>query len=989
MREILLESFEADWVPGDLENPDNPNSKPGHKAIRIDAGTGVAVVEYNGSIFNPPGWTCFYRHGFPVEHDPANDTGWAAPEARHSTGTDPARFRTGERGQLLFTFSRIHDAGFFRPVVVGEGNAVRLSAWAHAWSNAWHMPTTDDPGWSEGAGYKDVAIPEGEAPNPDYDNFTFWVGVDPTGGLNPDGPNVVWSKGWHIYNGFAQVGPLEVVARTDVVTVFLRSRCLWPFKHNDAYWDDVRVQTTEPIPDPDPPTEGDHGSDVGIHYLTTGGTLHFQEALASEGARFKVVKGVSDWGALKEFKRRDPGVITVGRVHSDLEGVGGVNDPNADIWALAQGLVGKVLGQINQDPELRDAVDYWEICNEPLGGGSPTDAYERLGRVMASAMTIAEQHGLKLGIFAFNAGTPEWADMRAIVETGVFSVAKLGGHILTLHEGQLSAGPVDAGMGDLIPGAPSVPEGAGSMNFRFKYLYSLLEARDEVIPLFVSEWYPGGDRADIQDIVSRYIWYDKSARPLPYFLGFAGFTCGAAYGWEGSDQEPYYPGVMQYMVSVKDELNWGPGPDPCECRGAPRDQYERTYVLLPPGAGLTWMNSVTAATWDSKRWTVGNSADDAGIGDLDVRQIVAVNPDAWGAGTDGRGLLGFLQEHYPGVVARMVYGSTPSEVQGMLSGRTFGELPLLKPFPAHKTPDPPDPPPSGGLFSIHAQTPIDGWGEFIESAKPSVAVVFWAEAARLIKEWSPHTFVMWRPWLDDAEQDRLLYMADPFLAAHEYLAHFADAVRVNEQWIDYVPSLNERYTWDNDRTSRAALFDAAFAQVLHSTGLGVRAGLLAGPVGYPNLSQVNLIRPAVEAAAEYGSVVLYHAYYMMHNGASLLDRRWEQDTGLFLDVLDPVFRSWGHELFYLAGELGPVGSKDGQSWEFDAGWRSPLCYGGDQVAFLDGLERLHARLAFWNAANHNRFLGGGLFTSGDGIGWDSYRVERAQLEGIVGRFYAS
>ena len=98
-------------------------------------------------------------------------------------------------------------------------------------------------------------------------------------------------------------------------------------------------------------------------------------------------------------------------------------------------------------------------------------------------------------------------------------------------------------------------------------------------------------------------------------------------------------------------------------RGAPRTPYERTYVLLPPHADRAWVNAVVDATWDGHRYTIGGSADDAGIGDLDVRQVIAVNPGQW------RGdLRAFFEQHYPGVVYRAVEAATPAALGLALHG---------------------------------------------------------------------------------------------------------------------------------------------------------------------------------------------------------------------------------------------------------------------------------------------------------------------------------
>jgi hypothetical protein len=101
---------------------------------------------------------------------------------------------------------------------------------------------------------------------------------------------------------------------------------------------------------------------------------------------------------------------------------------------------------------------------------------------------------------------------------------------------------------------------------------------------------------------------------------------------------------------------------PPERRGDPRIQYERTYVLLPPDAGSEWALAVIEATWNSRRYTLGGSADDAGIGNLDVRHVLAVNPAQWPGS-----LVDFFDEHYPGVVVQTVSAETPECLRQKLS----------------------------------------------------------------------------------------------------------------------------------------------------------------------------------------------------------------------------------------------------------------------------------------------------------------------------------
>ena len=85
-----------------------------------------------------------------------------------------------------------------------------------------------------------------------------------------------------------------------------------------------------------------------------------------------------------------------------------------------------------------------------------------------------------------------------------------------------------------------------------------------------------------------------------------------------------------------------PPPDPE--RGKPRVDHVRTYVRLPPDADASWARAVVDGTWDEKRYTIGGKADDAGVGDLGERNVIAVNPERWEGG-----LGAFFEEHYPGV----------------------------------------------------------------------------------------------------------------------------------------------------------------------------------------------------------------------------------------------------------------------------------------------------------------------------------------------------
>ncbi len=97
-------------------------------------------------------------------------------------------------------------------------------------------------------------------------------------------------------------------------------------------------------------------------------------------------------------------------------------------------------------------------------------------------------------------------------------------------------------------------------------------------------------------------------------------------------------------------------------RGKPRTQYSRTYVLLPPAAGKEWAQAVLESdAWLRHRWTLGFSADDAGIGDLEARMVLVINPTAW-----PDPILPWFELWYPGIQVRTIAASTPAELSAAL-----------------------------------------------------------------------------------------------------------------------------------------------------------------------------------------------------------------------------------------------------------------------------------------------------------------------------------
>jgi hypothetical protein len=159
---------------------------------------------------------------------------------------------SGDKATLLFTFYRKHDAGFMQTLDVNAGEVLTLNAFAHAWSNhpiPGHATCADNPRCSCGVGKQsyfalteNIETSTGNAWRDAISNFEFILGIDPYGGTNPFSERVVWGKSASIYNTYHRVPGVTVKAKSEQITVFLRSRTAWKFKHNDAYWDSVSLQ---------------------------------------------------------------------------------------------------------------------------------------------------------------------------------------------------------------------------------------------------------------------------------------------------------------------------------------------------------------------------------------------------------------------------------------------------------------------------------------------------------------------------------------------------------------------------------------------------------------------------------------------------------------------------------------------------------------------------------------------------------------------------
>ncbi len=105
-------------------------------------------------------------------------------------------------------------------------------------------------------------------------------------------------------------------------------------------------------------------------------------------------------------------------------------------------------------------------------------------------------------------------------------------------------------------------------------------------------------------------------------------------------------------------------------RGHPRTQYKRAYLLLPQNSGQEWLQALlNSGQWTKHLWTVGYSADDAGIGDLQNRVVLAVNPETWGAD-----LGAWYRQHYAGVRYLPISALSPNSLTAYLANTVEADI---------------------------------------------------------------------------------------------------------------------------------------------------------------------------------------------------------------------------------------------------------------------------------------------------------------------------
>ena len=189
----------------------------------------TVFAEVNPAIY----WAADWYEGFRCSGTPVWMSG--RPEVGLiSKSVDAGRVYSGEQALRVFTLHRCHTAGVHQRFQVEPGKVYRLMAYGHSWySNCSLKPH-----------HTECAL--------DWDckscvsvDHELGVGLDPLGGVDPYSPSVVWSRPHVIYGEYGEALVVIAKATSDVMTAHLFGVAPLPLRHNDDYWDDVRIEEVE------------------------------------------------------------------------------------------------------------------------------------------------------------------------------------------------------------------------------------------------------------------------------------------------------------------------------------------------------------------------------------------------------------------------------------------------------------------------------------------------------------------------------------------------------------------------------------------------------------------------------------------------------------------------------------------------------------------------------------------------------------------------
>lgn len=393
-----------------------------------------------------------------------------------------------------------------------------------------------------------------------------------------------------------------------------------------------------------------------------------------------------------------------------------------------------------------------------------------------------------------------------------------------------------------------------------------------------------------------------------------------------------------------------------ECRGTPREQYKRTYHLLPQTATKEQSLTIAELVYPN-RGTVGFSADDAGIGDLDNKTVNVIHYTE----QDWEGIDNFFQQYYPGTQVEHTYfydPEPPSEPEVHLR--------------------------SNNVVGLHSGYGKAGWDQYLTQALPTVQKCFSGGFALEAKRLAPDALIVWRKYADhDVEvEEPLREKARELVDLYDSEIH----TMANNTGITYanllaqmngivIETLNEKIpTFAPERLQQVVEFDIHFCELVHDRFGGyLRPGILTAAIGNPHETEVHYLVPAARAAVQYNGLLGYHGYWTANENQDWLEEKWQWHAGRWTEW-DKVFVEAECYPEYYLGEGGIVYSTMGDDFNSGKGWKS--C--GSFEKYLMSLDKFQQLTMAWNAEHGNRCHGLTVFGYGN-WGWDDFEIGEGDL----------
>jgi murein DD-endopeptidase MepM/ murein hydrolase activator NlpD len=262
-------------------------------------------------------------------------------------------------------------------------------------------------------------------------------------------------------------------------------------------------------------------------------------------------------------------------------------------------------------------ADYYDPLNEPVPQ-LPSEAIW-LNTWMVRALEIANSYNLKLVLFSFSVGRPEydlWQYLYPALRLG-----KTSGALLSLHQYGVEHLLIERNADG------SLTENTLHCSLRHRKIYDALPA-DCKIPIIISESGAGsGYSNNGNEFLTDAIEYDKEIMKDTWVVGTNLFQLG---GME-SNLKPILPNLTQYIATTPTTTPPPVTPPPTSL------PYVVTAYLAPQNATLEMLKFVQGEAYQTKS-TVCQSADDARYlvrAGQSGSKVIIYDPETWPGGTTG------------------------------------------------------------------------------------------------------------------------------------------------------------------------------------------------------------------------------------------------------------------------------------------------------------------------------------------------------------------